>query len=81
MKNEFNEKYLFGEQYSGHLQEISTNPSQNITNISFSAELYNYLSNCNEHIIRPLGSHNIYYKLNKQKCLSKNKLKKPQDLF
>lgn len=64
MKNEFNEKYLFGEQYSGHLQEISTNPSQNITNISFSAELYNYLSNCNEHIIRPLGSHNIYYKLN-----------------
>ena len=64
MKNDFNMKYTFGEQYSGHLNAISTNPTQNTQNVSFSAELYNFLSNCNEAVIRPLGSHNIYYKLN-----------------
>lgn len=64
MKNDFNIKYIFGEQYSGHLNAMTENPSQKIPNMSFSAELYNFLSNCNEGIIRPLGSHNVYYKLN-----------------
>jgi hypothetical protein len=64
MKTDFSMKFTFGEQYSGHINAISTNPTQNIPNTSFSAELYNYLSNCNEAVIRPLGTHNVYYKLN-----------------
>ena len=64
IKAEFNTKFVFGEQYSGHLKEMTQNASQNTPNVSYAAELYNYLSNCNEAIIRPLGTHNVYYKLN-----------------
>lgn len=64
IKNEFDTNYIFGELYKGFIKQANVNSSSNVPNISFSAEYYNFLSNCHETPIRPLGNKNIYYKLN-----------------
>ena len=70
IKSEFSIKnFKLGEQYPGHFNTVDITSNVNIPNISYSAELYNYVSNCNEMIIRPSNdaqtvSKQTYYALN-----------------
>ena len=55
IKQELKSDFVLGEQFKGQIGD---------NNVSFSCELYNYLSNCNEMIIRPNGTINEYFSLN-----------------